>query len=210
VWEKAILSELREVKPEDVFGVDAKESEGIATELTGVETRLAQLHHQLMEGDGDVATLTRAARALEAKQAEKAKQLAEARAKESNPPASAFAEGRTLMNAVDLESRLRLRSLLRASIEGIWLLTVARSKDKLCAVTVAFKGGERRNYLVLYRPARYRTPGRWCVISFSPEEVVELEDFDLRNPSEAESWVKELKNFDQQDIDAALAMGYPV
>src|SRR5262249_11514799 len=69
-FEPAVLSLLAEVKPADVIGSGpARESVALAAEVAGVQQRLRQLEEQLT-GDGDVATVARAAKKLESREAD--------------------------------------------------------------------------------------------------------------------------------------------
>src|SRR5262249_54845394 len=70
------------------------------------------------------------------------------------------------------DARLRLRSVLRRMVAGVWMLVVPRGRDRLAAVQIWFAGEKRsRSYLVLHRPplanARARVDGAWWVRSLA-------------------------------------------
>jgi DNA invertase Pin-like site-specific DNA recombinase len=184
VFEDALLGELEEIDPADVFGVEAKESERLTDELRGVEAALAGMEERMVSG-GYSATLERAAERLEAKQAELTAKLAAARAREANPPASAFAEARTLIGAArDREGRLRLRKLLRDAIESVWALVVRCGSDKLAAVQVFFRDGGRRGCMIAYKPGRRGVQADWHPLSFA-DAAPAAEDLDLSKRDDA-------------------------
>ena len=61
-----------------------------------------------------------------------------------------------LSNAPDPQDcRLRLRGVLRRIVGSIWLLVVARGRDRLAAVQVRFADNQHcRSYFILHRLAR--------------------------------------------------------
>jgi DNA invertase Pin-like site-specific DNA recombinase len=190
VFESALLSRLEEVDPADVFGVDARESEGLAAELAGVEAQLAKVEGQLTVA-ADLAPLVRAARALESRRADLTARLAAARAAEANPPASALSEARTLIGAAaDPEARLRLRQCLRHAVEEIRVLIVPRRAEKLCVMQVHFRGDGVRDYLIHYRPGRRGVQSAWEAASFAGAGLPPL---DLRRPADATALEKALR-----------------
>jgi DNA invertase Pin-like site-specific DNA recombinase len=175
LFECSLLDQLRLVVPAEVFGADAKESGALALELAGVEARLAQIEVELEDGDGKVTTLARVAKNLESKRDDLSRRLSEARAKEANPPAVAFVECRNLLDtADDPEARMRIRTLLRLSVESIWVMVMAEGRNKRCHVDVRFRGGRRREFLIDYRPAFLYTQGKYRVARLP--EVPRLED----------------------------------
>jgi hypothetical protein len=163
VFEPAILSLLKELRPADVIGEEPEsESAALASELSGVDQRIRAVESEL-SGDGDdVPALVRVLRTLEEKRSKLARELAEARQKESNPQSAAWAEAHSLLNvATDDATRLRLRGLLRSIIAGVWVLTVPRRSHRLAAVQINFVGGARRDYFIHYRTAGFCREGGW-------------------------------------------------
>lgn len=169
VFEEAILSMLKEVRPADVLGEEPKgESAVLAAERATLDARIRQIEAELTGTSGDVPALIRAAKALDEKRQDVLKRLAEARRRENNRPAEALGEAKTLMDvATDEAGRLRLRNLLRTVIEAVYVLTVPRPSRRLCAVQIVFAGGGTRDYLIDYRPARRGSAGGWNVLSFA-------------------------------------------
>lgn len=165
-FESAILKCLREVPQKEIL--DAPDSPSdvmiLAGELTGVETRIAELEAELFRGD--VASLARVLRQLETQKKELGIQLLEARQKETSRLAEVWGEAQSLCSILDnspdpTDTRLRLRSVLRRMIDSIWLLVGNRGLDRLCAAQVWFKGGQKfRNYRIMYRPRRANANSR--------------------------------------------------
>jgi hypothetical protein len=183
---------LREIDPREIIPQDGEEPAGTAAleqQLAGVEGELAEAE-AFMEAEGFSLAIGKRVAVLEGRQAELKARLEEAKAKESQPLASAWKECHglidTLASAADpMDARLRLRAALRRTVEGIWLLVVPRFADRVAAVQVRFTGGEIRDYLIIHRPPRGngngKTPGRWCCASISsPSSDSVKEDEDLK------------------------------
>jgi DNA invertase Pin-like site-specific DNA recombinase len=194
VFERAILSCLREVDPRELLpDGDHEQDEALALsgELASLESRLADLEAELLTGD--VPALARVVRALEAKKKGVASRLAEARLRVANPVGEAWGEARTLLGAIDGaadpdEARFRLRPVLRRVVESIWLLVVPRGARRLCASQVMFAGSDRcRSYLILHQPPKgnqsARTEGHWEARSLASDAVPGK--LDLRIPEHA-------------------------
>jgi hypothetical protein len=171
-FENAILSCLREIDPRDILPGDGgpDETAVLAGQLAGVEAELSGAA-AFMETNGFSPTIGKRVQALEARRAELAAQLADAKARLACPAAGAWGEAKTLIQALDRapdpeDARLRLRAALRRIVDEIWLLVTNRGNDRLCAVQVWFAEGEKfRNYLILHRPpkgnGKARQTGRW-------------------------------------------------
>src|SRR5262249_15030155 len=195
-FEAAILSWLREVKAADVIGKEPpSESATLAEELRAHERRQAEVEAELT-GDGeDVPGLVRVLRALEDKRQELVKRLAAAQQKESNPRDRAWAEAKTLLDlATDEPTRLRLRGLLSAMVEGVWVLIVPRTPWRLAAVQLYFTGDGHRDYLIVNKAAgRWRAGGWWAR---SLAAVAGPADLDLSDRDHAARLEKVLSGLD--------------
>jgi DNA invertase Pin-like site-specific DNA recombinase len=193
-FERGVLSLLAEVDPRDVLGKDSGPDEVLVLsgDLARTEAKIAELEAELL--NGDVAAIARVLRQQEARRAELATRLAEARQKSANPLSESWGEARSLMNALDAapdpdDARLRLRSVLRRVIEDIRLLVVPRGHDRLAAVQVWFVGDGCRSYLLYHRPTRAngkggRQEGRWWARSFA--DVAVPGELDLRDREHAD------------------------
>src|SRR5262249_27339128 len=100
-----------------------------------------------------------------------ASELTQAQQKAASPLGEAWGECHTLLDALEAapnaeEAHLRLWSVLRRIVEGIWCLFVVpggrkrpgrkateRGNRRLAAVQVHFTGGKRRDYLILRQGA---------------------------------------------------------
>jgi DNA invertase Pin-like site-specific DNA recombinase len=204
VFERAILSCLREIDPHEILNGDAgpDESLALAGELAAMEAKIAELEAELLERD--VSAVARVLARLEARQKDLAARLAEARQKAAHPLSESWVEAQTLLKALDSapdpeDARLRLRAALRRIIDGVWVLVVARGASRLAAVQIWFAGKKkRRDYLILHQPAkanaRSRTEGGWWAKSLA--RAVENGGLDLRDKSHAAKLEKVLASLD--------------
>lgn len=196
-FEKAILSQLREIDPADVLGqgdgpADATVLRG---ELDWVRERKAVMAAELLKGD--VAVIAAALRGLEVREAELLEKLGEAEEKAVKPLTETWRDAKTLIemldNATDPEDvRLRLRAALRRIVQGIWLIVVPRGRVRLAQVMVAFTDGKQRSYFIVHRGSygnqNAHRPGAWVVRSLLQPDAAEqglpflMED--LRDPDE--------------------------
>ncbi len=202
VFEEAVLSKLDEIDPADVIGEEpAGESVELTSELTVMEHRRQQIEEQLAGTDGDVAALARVLRTVDEKCQDLRRRRDEAKRKESRPRGEAWAEMKTLLKlAQDEPTRLRLRDLLRATIEDVWVLTVAipgRSR-RLAAVQINFVDGARRDYLIRYTAAGNGRPGGWEATSLRWEgsDKADGKELDLRRNEDTDELASILAAFD--------------
>jgi DNA invertase Pin-like site-specific DNA recombinase len=187
-FERAILSMLAEVNPHDVLNGDdgPDESLVLAGELAHVEAKVAELEAEL--SSGDVAALARELRRQEARQKDLAERLAVAKQKAAHPLSASWGEAQSLLSVLDnaadpLDARVRLRSAIKRIVDGIWVLIVAKGKDRLCAAQVWFAGGKRsRSYLILHKSAGNGRKESWEAHSFVPKGKAAL---DLRQRDHA-------------------------
>ncbi len=158
VFEWAILSALGEIDPREILnGHDEPDPIiGLTASLTSVEARIGALEAELESGD--VPSVVRGLRALEAKRDGLLGQLAEARKVAAHPLSEAWGETQSLTevlaNAPDpTDARIRLRSALRRVVSGIHLLVVPAGTHRLAMAQVRFNGSAKvRTYSVVYRP----------------------------------------------------------
>lgn len=195
-----LLHSLHEIKPRDIADPTASDpSIALASEHETILARIQKIEEELFEG-GDDPSLARVLRRLNARAAELAGKLAEARAASREPAAEAWAMARPLVKTVldmlksekdDPDIRIRLQAALRRSIAGIWLavVPVEGSKDRLCAVQVRFNNSDAsRTYVMWHRSASSNgtesgtKPADWRAVS---AEEVGVQGIDLRNADDA-------------------------
>jgi DNA invertase Pin-like site-specific DNA recombinase len=200
IFEEGILKLLGEVNPAEVLGEEPpSESRTIALTLANKESRLEEIEAALTGDSDDVATLARAAKKLESDCTDLREKLARARLLESNPRSAAWAEAQTLFDvAKDEAQRLRLRELLRNTIEQILMLIVKRGSQRFAVIQVLFQRGDARNYLFWYR-ANYGQGSDWLACSLPSE--LGADDLDLRRKKDAAKVAKELGRI---DVDALV------
>jgi DNA invertase Pin-like site-specific DNA recombinase len=186
-FQRAVLSMLREVDPREVMGnADAPdETLVLAGELARVEGRIGEMEAELL--DGDVPALARVLRQLERQKQDLAEKLAAARQKAAHPLSESWGQARSLIGALDAapdpaDALVRLRSALRRVIESVWVLPVARGRNRLCAVRVQFRGDGHRDYLIFHRWGRAGA-GSWSARSFAA--AADSGALDLRDPGHA-------------------------
>jgi hypothetical protein len=192
VFERAVLSMLREVKPEEVLGGDTG-----SQDLAVLEGRLAWVEGELknvqdsIETKGFTAFHDNLARKYEAEKTDIVAQLELARAAAALPLSDAWCEVGTLVDLLDQASdpddvKLKLRSALRRVIDSIYLLVTTWGKERLAAVQVWFKNSPKfRHYHIVYRPPTSngqtaRKPGRWWCKSLKYHDDPGVLDFRKR------------------------------
>jgi DNA invertase Pin-like site-specific DNA recombinase len=191
-FERAVLSQLAEVKPHEVMGRDdgPDEVQVLSGELARVEAKIAELEAELL--NGEVATLAKVLREQEARKRDLAAQLADARQKAAHPLSEVWGQTHSLLSTLDTapdreDARLRLRSALRRIIEDIRLLVVTRGSARLAAVQIWFTDDGHRDYLILHKPATGGSvavrPSRYWVRSFKKGEAPA--GLDLRDPEQS-------------------------
>ncbi len=203
VFEQAVLSCLKEIDPHSILNGDhgPDETLTLAAELSNVETRIAELETELL--NGNVAALSRVLRSLEDRQKELTTKLAEARQRALHPLSESWGDAQSLVEALETASdptdaRLRLRAALRRIVDAIFVLVVPRGRDRLAAVQIDFAKsgtaeGRRRSYLIHYRAAGNRRPGGWSVESFASSDGGE---YDLRAAGDVRALSSHLENLD--------------
>jgi DNA invertase Pin-like site-specific DNA recombinase len=160
VFERAILSKLREVDPRDVLPGDdpaADEALELAGRLGDVERRQADIKAEFMSGRQAAMLLNQLAVELETERERLAAALAAARVKAASPLSEAWGEFGTLAAAVEKatdprDARTRLRGVLRRMVAGIYCLFVGRGNTRYAAVQVWFTEGGHRDYLIRHKP----------------------------------------------------------
>jgi DNA invertase Pin-like site-specific DNA recombinase len=191
IFEKAVLSLLREVSPAEVLGNgDNGDLAALSGEWERLEASLAALGAD-MDANGESPTLLARVRQKEARQRELAPLLAAARQKAAHPLSESWGEAQSLAAVLESapdpqDARLRLRACLRRIVESVYLLVVPRrprGRDRLCAAQFHFAGGGRRDFLIFYRvPGFHREAGWWAKSFAAPAGVGDL---DLRRPADA-------------------------
>jgi DNA invertase Pin-like site-specific DNA recombinase len=206
VFEQAVLSLLREIDPHDILNGDS--GPDLLQTLSGrraeVENKIAQLEAELL--DGDIPAVARVLKRLEDEKRELVEREAEARQKATRPLSAAWGEARSLIGALakapdPADARTRLRAVLKRMVDSVWLVTVPRGRDRLCAAQVWFAGGKRhREYLIYHRPASVNfaraQKGGWWAKSLS--QVISDGYLDLRDRAHARKLEQVL-----QDVDVA-------
>jgi DNA invertase Pin-like site-specific DNA recombinase len=206
VFEEAILKLFKEVKARDVMNEKPEtESVTLSLSLANKESRLSEIESALAGDAGDVMTFARVAKKLESECADLREKLARARLAEANPRSDTWAEAQTLFDVAKTEEqRLRLRELLRSTIDQILMLVVKRKSHRFAAVQVCFQGGGSRHYLLWYR-AGWGDEPEWRATSLTSEFVPAK--FDLRDQRYAKSLAKKLETVDVETLVNRIKAG---
>lgn len=202
VFESSVLDWLEEIDPADVFGATEGESVALAAELARVKQSMDAIVTDLEE-NGDSPAVLKRLRGKEAEHASLARRLASARLAERRPKAAALAEAKTLIDvAKDEAARLRLRQLLRDSIEAVWVLVIPMQGCRLAAVQIHFEDGKHRDYAVWYQAARRGREMTTAAKSFA--ELGIAGQFDLREKADAAAMGKLLASIDAATLAAPV------
>jgi hypothetical protein len=210
VFERAVLSLLREVDPREIVGGNGGAGEVVALtgELAGVEAELTAAA-AFMDANGFSPTIGRRVTDLEARKRDLAARLRDAQAKAAHPLAESWGECQSLAAALDdapdpNDARLRLRSALRRIVSAIRLLIVPRKLARLAAVQIHFEDGGVRDYLIYYKPAHagfgHRKPEQRQAWSLA--DKVKSSRLDLRRPDDVRALEAELVALDLAEIMA--------
>ncbi len=194
VFERAVLSELREINPREVLKQDGGAADrlqalgGKVERLTG---RIEKIKAQLVGGD-ESPSLVSVLQTLDDQLAAAKEERAAAEREAACPLSAAWGECHTLLDALEAapdknEARLRLRSALRRIVQEARCLFLGRGAHRLAAVQFWFAGGEHRDYLILYKPATGGSvgerPARTWVRSLA--DAAALGPLDLRKAAHA-------------------------
>jgi len=151
--ESVILNFLREIKASDLLDADdavGSELAALQGELSGVEGRLSQLQEKL-ETAGNIETLLKAVSSLETRRAELKKRLLALEQSHAVQDAKPITETQSVIELLDsttgseLEAlRLKLRGMLAAIIESIWILPYKAAGRVAAFIQICFKSGQQR------------------------------------------------------------------
>jgi DNA invertase Pin-like site-specific DNA recombinase len=193
-FETEILKRLREIKVRDILPTKedsvADNTAVLAGRLAEVDAEIEKVKARLQARYSDA--LADVVERHEAERKELAEQLTQAMQDTATPLDAAWKDARTLVDVLENapdeeEARVRLRAALRRITTGIYCLFMARGRLRLAAVQIHFTGGQRRDYVILHKPATGGSVGErpartWCK---SLAAVVKPGDLDLRDPEQA-------------------------
>lgn len=202
-FDAAILSELAEVKPRDVFGRDHDHSkaDALAGRMAELDAVIATWMDKIESLD--LADVVRKKLVeLGAQRKALAAELEAARQEEADPAGAAWGKFRSLAavlkNDPSDETKTAIRNALRRAIESVTCLFVGDRRTRLAAVRVQFRGvDQHRDYIIACSPMRVlpnRKRGRDCeVLSFADAGVGAV---DLRDPKDASKVRRVLQTLD--------------
>jgi DNA invertase Pin-like site-specific DNA recombinase len=191
--EGAILQLLKELKASDILpqtnrGVD--EVAHWSGRLQDIEHRIGKLTAAMKEG-GDFDLGLRLLRDLEAEKKGAVAKLEKVRVERATNEVEVLGETQSLIDLLaeaEGDELLALRTKIKARIAQLVadmrMLIVPQGRQRLAAVQLWFRGGDRhRDYLILYTPGSRHTGGGWRVRSFAEADLPET--FDLRDRGHA-------------------------
>jgi len=197
-FERAVLSCLREINPEEIASpVPITEVSVLQGELNDLRERKVALALALRDV-GNIATVAAELKKVEDREQELLAQIDDNAERVAVPRSDAWQTMHTLIDVLDTaedreDRRLRLRAVLRRNVDAIYVLIVPRGRVRLAAVQIDFAEGGRRNYLIRRRATldgarcgteRRRIPGFWQVRSWTDESLRKAmmpAQFDLRH-----------------------------
>lgn len=204
VFERAVLSMLREVDPREVVGESAAADRVLA--LTGERADLSAKIDRLVTalGEDQSPAIVAKIRRMETDLREVDDRLAAARQEAADPLANSWGEFPGLVDlATTDDGRVRLAAVLRRVVSKMWCLFFSKGRTRVAVIQVRFAGSNaHRDYLVLSQPAaavgsgrgRKLSPPKWSVRSFvTPGKKG---DFDLRDRKHAAELEKVLAGLD--------------
>lgn len=215
VFEAAVLSLLRELRPSDI-AADEAHANGREAEVARLSGRLLDIDNRLERARqrartaGDFDAFLDLIEDLQGERKRVSGQLAELRQEaEAGHPSAGLGEAQSLIDMLAKappdqreELRRRLKGRIRQLVAGMWVVTVPRGRDRLCAVQIWFAGGDRhRDYLILHKPGKMSGPARveghsW-VRSLGPDDAPP--GLDLRDPGHAAKLAEALAAADVSD-----------
>ncbi len=196
IFEAAVLSLLREVNPVDVLpnlSEPAGRADALRGRLTTIRESITGLQADLKAGYSKALAAT--VRELEDEEEKLAAELQEELSRAVKPANKAWQELPGLAAVIQTEgdpARLKLRLVLRSIVESALVLTVRRGTWHLAAVQFHFRGGARRDYLIVNRAAGRGRQGRWWARSLST--IIKDGDLDLRQSADVERLEQALRD----------------
>jgi DNA invertase Pin-like site-specific DNA recombinase len=199
-FEAALLSCLRELRPEDITGEPSavNDRKGEMSRLSGrlldIDSRLERARQRARTAK-DFDAFLDLIQELQSERKRVSEQVAALQQEEEDGKPADLGEAQSLIGMLaqapagqrnDLRRRLKAR--IRQLVSGVWVLVTARGWTRLAAVQVWFAGGQRRReYLILHRGGKSsdatRQNNRWEVQSLA--DAAQPGELDLRDPGHA-------------------------
>jgi DNA invertase Pin-like site-specific DNA recombinase len=192
-FEEAVLGELAEIKPRDVFPRD-----GTANEIDALEGRLAEIDtlsatwKAKMDNPAIVDVVAEKLAELNGQRKALVAELEAARQEAADPADDAWGRFRSLAallkNSPNDDTKTAVRTALRRAVEKVYCVFTGSGRIRLAGVRVQFRGTDRhRDYVIAYEPGRsnhhIKRAGQARHVSAAwtdgPNEL------DLRNPKDA-------------------------
>ncbi len=176
LFERAILSRLRELKPRDVLDRPGTVEDQVSTlsgRLTVVNQNIAKTTKKAAEADDPDIYLDLLADYAKQKK-ELTLQLEKATAEAACREGDNLGECVSLIGLLDEAPederdtlRSRVRAALRRVVESIWIVIAPGPSSRLTYIQVFFKGGRSREYLLYDLQGRKSRPAAWSVASWA-------------------------------------------
>jgi DNA invertase Pin-like site-specific DNA recombinase len=188
VFERAVLSQLKEIPPAEILGDAPGQNEitALSIELGNVRAQNENIATEMIVNP-KLKALVKAAEALDAKEKQLTEKLDDLRRQAGHSNGESWGEAMSLVDALEAapdpkEARLKLRMLLRQHVTEIRILVVPKSPTRRLAwVQVFFASGVRRDYLIYCQAAGNHRPASVKVES-KPDLTAPL---DLRRRGDA-------------------------
>jgi DNA invertase Pin-like site-specific DNA recombinase len=225
-FERAILSQLREIDPRDILSPIATREDRVPAleqQQAGIQAEIGKLKNRLQAHYSDAVADVLERQEAEWKRLQEEKVQAQQEA--AAIPEQSWKACHNLIDALDSapdqeDTKVRLRAALRRIVESIWCLFVGIGRDRLALAQVYFRGegkGESyRSYLIVHRGATGgavgKRPARWYADSYKAmrdadglPEAVEVER-DGKIVKRKCAWDDPLTHVDLRDPQHAKVM----
>lgn len=191
-FERAILSQLAEIDPRELFPAEAPDDRAEArAQLARLDAQIRALT-DLYDGDDVIPEVAAKLRAKHEERKTLAAAVDAAEREAAAPLSDSMAACRGLVEAIDTAKdvravRLRLRQVIARAAERIDCVFVSVGMQRLAAVQVRFFGGAIRDYVVWYKSKHVSRTRKVKAAQYSVRSFAESGTpvGDLRNPAEA-------------------------
>lgn len=187
-FEGSLLSAISEIDAKEVMGEDpnTEDLEALEGRKAQLEKKIAAAEKEQLAGKDWSPSHSRILAAMNKQWEEIENLIGQARQSAALPLRESWEEGRCLVtllnNAEDKDDiRMKLRSVFRRTIEGIWVIVTTKNKLRVCTVQMWFTGGTKyRFFQIVHQPPMDGFGGKkeedTFVVSFSHKDG----DFDMR------------------------------
>jgi hypothetical protein len=210
-FEAAILNELAEVRPRDVFpkGTTVNKIDNLEGRLAEVDTLIATWKAK-MDDPRLVDVVSEKLAELNVERKTLAAELEVERQEAADPAVDAWGRFRSLAALLKSDpsddTKTAVRTALRRTVDKVYCVFTGNGRIRLAGVRVRFRGTDHhRDYVVAYSPGRsnHRVKREGQLWHESAAWIDEPGDLDIRRPADAVKVERLLKELDIAALTAA-------